>query len=178
MQEILRLTPLVVVALFSLILGVYTFKRSVPVGFAVGAFIAAFLFQSFVSGFVVAVVAAGVAVGVFIALFFVNVLNRTTTFMVPVLLALVPISLWWVFLPGVAIAAIFSLVFVIRALGVKEVKAMAVETSSTVQFDGPASLPGLVHEHAKGTLKVKSVNVFLCLAAGFVLSLAALLFLR
>ncbi len=175
MVEFLMLVPLLVATLATLALGFYTLKRSVSVAFAWVSLFLASVFQSSISGLPIGIISAAVAFGVFILLFFVGAFNRSTTFMVPVVLVLVPINYWWVFLPGIFIATIFSLIFVIRALGVNEVKAMAVETSTTVQVDGPVGLPGLVRGHSETNVKVKTVNIFFCFSVGLLVSVVAVL---
>ena len=106
-------------------------------------------------------------------LIFTRVLNRSNTFAVPALFALLPIDLWWAFIPGLVLMLIISIVGLTRHRGFSDVKTTLLHAALITHSNGVTqAAPELVDEHVADERPTLRVNVLLVLGAGFLISAA------
>jgi hypothetical protein len=115
---------------------------------------------------------AASAAATLVALIFLGVLNRAHTFMVPAVLAWVPLTWWWVFAPGLVLAAVVATAQVVRRQGRSELTILAVESTLAVRHGGPAHVKDLADFHATSAASAPAVHLMSYLAGSALLCAA------
>lgn len=68
---------------------------------------------------------SGISIVLFGVLFFTGLLSKKTTFLIPAVIAAVPLHLWWVFAVALIVNGLVSIYKITKSTGIKDVKATA-----------------------------------------------------
>jgi hypothetical protein len=147
--------------------------RPVPFRAAAALFAVVVVAHGFYAGWASATLSAAAAGGALAILVFVGILSRSATYVTPVLAALLPVSMWWLFLPGLALLLFIAQWLLFRQLGAARAKSVAVDAMMTTARVDPESMAEMTATYGSDASAPK-VNYFFTLSAGFALAGVAL----